>query len=260
MKILTATRKTLSFGLLLAVFGCMLLLTACGESTQTSAAASSSTPAANGASSDLKMETLAYRSPQAQSNRTVTRTPVSQVDAATALQTWASQKVGVNLSLSEAKGMTSQVIADYDIPTQQRGVIEANIAADRAAYAGKVQGGGFTTLILGGGSTVSNDELSVKINSASLGYLQLPATSYPTSSEAALAQLKQAFPALSGYNFTLRESPNNNQHAYTFYSQTSARNKGNVERTGVVMGVVQVNGKIWVYALVGTGNFAPETR
>ena len=262
MKNLALTKGMLSLGLVLTMLVCTLLLAACGESVQAADTGNNipAQAAAAGDNSNMTLDAVSFRSPRVTPDRTVSRTPVSQADATAALQTWASEILGVNISLSEAKGMTAAVLANYDIPTPQKGVIEANINASRAAYAGKVQSAGYTTLILGGGSTLSNQDLSVKINDASLGYLQLPAASYPTSSDAALSQLKTAFPALSGDSFTLTASPHNNQNAYIFYTTINAKSRGTVTETGITMGVVQFNGKVWVYALVGIGSFAPQAK
>ncbi len=202
-----------------------------------------------------EMTTLAISKPTVVVPRSATVTPLPSTTAATSLQTWASQTLGTNISLAEAKGYNSQVVAEYLIPTQQRGIIQANINASRAGYAGKVTNGGYNILLLGGGSSLSNQDLTVQIKNASLGYLQLPATSYPANSEAALAQLLQAFPALSSYNFTAVNSPNNNKFSYNFYAYTIVRDKNTEIPTAVEMGVIKLGNKTWNYALVGNGAF-----
>ncbi len=191
--------------------------------------------------------------------RTASPTQVSQQTAITTLTSWDSQVLGVTPILSEAKGLTNRVLATYEIPTEQKGIITANINASRAAFGGKVEGGGYNILLLGGGSSLSNESLEVQISRASLGYLQLPATTYPTSSEAALAQLTQAFPNLSGYSFTAVPSQRGNQNAYAFYATKTVTTSGTPSTTvdrAVATGVVKLGDHIWVFALVGTGSFS----
>lgn len=246
---------------------CTMLLAACGDGVTTGEAA-----AADGQdvqAMDVKTMDLTSRREHTHppatvvATRTASPTQVSPEAAATALSTWASQILGLTPIYTEAKGLTTEVLAEYEIPTQQKGTITANINASRAAYGGKIQNGGYSILLLGGGSSASNDNLSVQIESASLGYLQLPATTYPTSSDAALAQIKQAFPGLSGYNFTPASAPRDNKYAYDFYASTVKTVPGKPPTrvtTKVNAGVVKVGSKIWVFAMVGSGTFAPSVQ
>ena len=248
---------------------CTMVLAACGDRATTDQAAAQAADGQDVQAMDVKTMDLTSRRDRTHppatvvATRTASPTQVSQEAAATALATWASQTLGLTPSYSEAKGLTTQVLAEYEIPTQQKGVITANINASRAAYGGKIQGGGYSTLLLGGGSSASNENVNVQIESASLGYLQLPATTYPTSSDAALAQVKQAFPGLSGYNFTLAPTPHDNRHAYDFYASTIKTLPGQPPtrvNTKVNAGVVKVGSKIWVFAMVGSGTFAPSVQ
>ncbi len=253
---------------LVALMGA-LVLSACGD-TSTAAQSSGEEQAAGvGAGRGQNVELLSYNTKD-RGNRTAppvtvvaTRTaspnPVSQQEAITALTTWNSQTLGISPTFSEAKGLTNQVVAEYDIPSPQKGIITANINGSRASYGGKIQGGGYSILHLGGGSTAGNENLSVQIKSASLGYTQLPATSYPASGEAALSQLKQAFPNLAGYTFTPGPAPKDNKYAYIFYATTTQIVPGKPPtkvETGVTMGYVKIGDKVWTYAMVGTGTFA----
>jgi hypothetical protein len=229
-----------------------LALTACGDVPASATTVDSQADLGSEGPQQARYEVMEVNSkPQ----RTVTGGPVSQTDALAALQTWDSQSLGVSPTLAEAKGLNRQVLATYEILNEQYGTITANIAASRAAYGAKIQGGGYNILLLGGGSTLSNQSLSVQIQSASLGYLQLPAQTFPTSSDAALAQLKQAFPALSSYNFTSVNSPNGNQYSYSFYSSQKNTVRNQVVPAGILTGVVRFKDKIWIYVTIGTGNF-----
>jgi hypothetical protein len=249
---------------------CTMLLAACGDRVTTGEASSAQAADSQDLQAlDVKTMDLTSRRDRTHppvtvvATRTASPTQISQEAAATALATWAGQTLGLTPTYSEAKGLTTQVLAEYEIPTQQKGTITANINASRAAYGGKIQNGGYSTLLLGGGSTASNENLSVQIESASLGYLQLPATTYPISSEAALAQIKQAFPGLSGYNFTLAPAPRDNAYAYDFYASSIKTVPGQPPtrvNTKVSAGVVKLGSKIWVFALVGTGTFAPSVQ
>lgn len=266
------------FGFLLIALCGSLLLTACGQTGVEQAAENAGTALETGVEAEVMLlsqssednELNGPRLPRATrtplpvtptGTRAVSTTPTTTEGAKTALATWASGSLGLTPTYTEAKGVTRQVLASYDIVTQQRGIIEANINASRAGYIGKVQNGGYSVLLLGGGSSLSNANLNVQIQSASLGYLQLPASTYPTSSEAALTQLKQAFPALSGYAFTAVETPNGNRNTYSFYAtktQTVPGNPPTTVKTGVSTGVIKIGERIWVYAMVGTGSFAPS--
>jgi hypothetical protein len=246
---------------------CTMLLAACGDRVTTGEAEVAGDQDVQ--AMDVKTIDLTGRRDRTHppatvvATRTASPTQVSPEAAATALSTWASQTLGLTPTYSEAKGLTTQVLAEYEIPTQQKGTITANINASRAAYGGKIQGGGYSTLLLGGGSSASNENVSVQIESASLGYLQLPATTYPTSSEAALAQIKQAFPALSGYSFTLAPAPQDNKYAYDFYASTVKTVPGQPPtrvNTKINAGVVKIGSKIWVFAMLGSGTFAPSVQ
>ncbi len=191
--------------------------------------------------------------------RTANPTQTTEEAAKTALTTWSSQTVGLTPTFSEARGVTTQVLATYAIPTEQYGLLTANIDASRAAYGGRVDGGGYEVVLLGGGSSVTKTSLSVKLKSASLGYLQLPAATFPDSSEAALAQLLTAFPALSGYDFQAKAAPGPQGHTYRFYAtktDTTTTRPVTTTTTGVSIGVITLGGKNWVYALVGSGSYA----
>jgi hypothetical protein len=190
-----------------------------------------------------------------------TPTPLATADAITALTTWNQQTLGINPTISNAKGINRDVLAEYNIITGQYGMITANIDASRAAYAGKIQNGGATVLLLGGGSTAANEDLSLQIKKASLGYTQLPANSFPASSDAALAQLKQAFPGVSSYSF--EQTKRGGQNSYIFYATSTETLSGRPPvkvATGVSVGVVKIGDKAWTYAFVGTGEFAPTAK
>lgn len=85
---------------------------------------------------------------------------------------------------------------------------------------------------------------------------QLPATIFPTSSDAALTQLKQAFPALSGYKFIAVPSTHDNQNGYGFYATRAGSADGQSAATAVATGVVKLGDNIWVFAMIGTGVYS----
>jgi hypothetical protein len=234
-----------------------ILLAGCGNLTtvaqvdQPAATTQSSTENHSNVSNVSIEERKAQVTPIA--TRTADPSPVSSVDAATALTTWNNQTLGIGPTIMQAKGMTTQVYATYDIVTAKSGVIQANIEASRAAYSGQIQNGGASILLLGGGSDLSKQSLDVQIKSASLGYTQLPTATFPTSSSAALSELKQAFPDLSSYTFHQVQTGKN---SYSYYATSSSTVRGQTVQTGVSIGVIKIGNKTWNYALVGTGDYA----
>jgi hypothetical protein len=189
-----------------------------------------------------------------------TPTPVASADAMAALNTWNQQTLGINPTITEAKGATRDVLAAYEIVTAQYGIILANIDAGRTGYAGKIQNGGATVLLLGGGSTAGTGDVSVQIKKGSLGYTQLPVTAFPADSAAALTQLNQTFPSLSSYDF---KTANTGQNSYIFYAtkvETTQTKPPQKTATAVSVGVIKIGNKMWSYALVGTGEFTASVR
>ncbi|HEX2913387.1 MAG TPA: hypothetical protein VH186_21465 [Chloroflexia bacterium] len=257
----SSKKKFKFFGLVGIMVICALTMAACGDGQTAPAAAQTTSQSANVAAASnnnsTEFATLGYRSDRRPlPTRTVTPpTPIDSDVALKALQTWDSQTLGVTPTLIDAKGASRQVIAQYEIPTDQRGTIMADINATRTGYSARVQNGGFNVLLLGGGSDLSNKDITVQIQTASLGYLQLPAQTYPASSDEALTQLQNAFPALKNYELTPGKPRRDDRNAFTFVYHSKDNDKATVNGSVVRAGVVKAGNKIWVYAIVGTGEF-----
>lgn len=257
-------QKQKGFGLILLAIVALcasLLLTACGG-----AVGRTSEGVVQAQNEEFGVSTQARERPSkppvtpVATRTVVSSTPVASASAITALNTWNQQTLGINPTITEAKGINREVLATYEILSVQYGLITANIDSSRAAYAGKIQNGGVTVLLLGGGSSASNEDITIQIEKGSLGYTQLPANSFPTDSNAALAQLKQTFPSLSGYDF---KTANTGQNSYIFYATKTETKPGRPAQrinTGVSIGTVKIGNKVWNYALVGTGEYTGRVK
>lgn len=262
----------LFFVLVVALSG---LLSACGDKEVASAPAAQPENLQSASEASKFVENQAAQAAQAKStpsrdrNRPTVNVPVTPVatrtasseqatpeEAANALNTWANQMLGVSPALLDPRGINRQVLANYNILTENYGTVEAIVDASRAGYGSKLDQGGAIALGLGGGSQLAEQNISVQIQNASLGYIQLPVnSSFPTSADAALAQLKQTFPALMSYDFK-PISTGNRSYAFQATDKSQVRNQTSAKAMSIV--IINSKDKVWVYALVGTGQYVTK--
>ena len=183
-------------------------------------------------------------------------TGTSSADAAVAIQSYATQVLGINVVVKTAGGLSSNVSQSL---SQTSASTEAQLtAADLAVNTyGAVLSNGAASLSYGTG-TLSGD-VTIDVQGSSLGVYSLVAKGSAANADAAFALAKQTFPALAGYTYQPYAVPTGYAWYATGYVNAIDPATKQVITTAEAVILYVVPGKkgnLSVTATVGRGDFA----
>jgi len=187
-----------------------------------------------------------------------TNAQVDQADASAAIVTYAHDVLGIAVTVLRAGGLDTDI--EHQIKLPQDGDQAQNATAGLAVqtYAALLQGGAASVSY--GSGTVSGD-LTVDINSSSLGAFSLDGGAVPGSQAAALALALQTFPALADRDFSVH--PVQLGYAWQFIGQAPGFDPQTLQAglvaEAILLAVTPAGLKRSVIAVVvGKGDFAAQ--
>lgn len=180
-----------------------------------------------------------------------TSRPAGQPQAA--LEAFARSVLGHQVRVVSTGGMASVL----ELPDPIRLQVEGTLDMAAELYAGQLADG---TAIVGAGPGVSAGDLDLSIRWSSLGVFSFKSrAAMPGSPEDALALLQETFPALAALSY----APSQVRQGYAFWAQSNEpavdprTGQASATEQDVLLGVwAQPTTGIWVYAVVGRGEFA----
>lgn len=183
---------------------------------------------------------------------------VSEADAATVINQYASEVLGIAVTIVKAGGLTTDVNRQLNLSEAGTAAQTGSVEMAVATYGALLQGGAASVSY---GTGTATGDLSVDISGASLGAFSFDHEGQVTNADEALALALQTFPGLSNRAFT--PYPTTKGFAWLasgdvpgFDFQTM---QASLVSERVLVGVTPVGArKSSVYAVVGKGSFAAE--
>jgi hypothetical protein len=187
-------------------------------------------------------------------------TSVSSQDAAVAIQSYATQVLGINVIVKTAGGLSGSVSQSL---SQTSASSEAQLTAVDLAINtyGAVLSNGAASLSYGTG-TLSGD-VTIDVQGSSLGVYSLVVKGSTANADAAFALAKQTFPGVAGYSY----QPYTVGTGYAWYATgyanaiDPATKKAITTAEAVILYVVPgKKGSLSVTATIGRGDFATAIK
>lgn len=177
-------------------------------------------------------------------------TPVAEVDAKTAIQTYAQDVLGIQISRLFAGGASG----DVSLPLNLRDQVELAVDLAGTTYFG-VWSGGIASLSFGD-SDISGDFVA-DVRDGSLGVFALNVIADPPGDpNAALDLIRETYPGLRGYQWV--EIPSENGYAFTTgqaddlsIQSWSVQLTGTTINAGVTPGLLNNQSFVWVVVASG---------
>lgn len=181
---------------------------------------------------------------------TETPLPSEKIEAKEAIQTYAQDVLGVEISKLFAGGTTGEI----SLPVNMQDGVEVALDLAGTTYFG-IWSGGIASLSFGD-SDVSGD-LVADVRDGALGVFSLTiGTAPPTDSSAALDLIRETYPGLSGYQWV--EIPSEKGYAFTAgeannvsVQSWSVELTGTTINAGVAPGLLDSQSFVWVVVASG---------
>jgi len=177
-------------------------------------------------------------------------TPIDKIDAKEAIQTFARDVLGLEISSLLAGGTAGE----FSLPVSLQDGVEVAIDIAGTTYFG-VWSGGIASLSFGD-SNVSGDFIA-DVRDGTLGvYMVTQMVAPPTDSAAAIALIEQTYPGLSGFDWI--ETPTERGYGFTSgqaddlsVQSWSVELTGTTVNAGVTPGVLNNQSLVWVVVASG---------
>ncbi len=187
--------------------------------------------------------------------------PVTKYDSSQMISTFATQYLGTSVDVSRAAGGKGNV----SLPSTQQGQIDAAVTLAGQIAAGTITASssqGAAEVAVGSGS-ISGD-LNADMSGASLGaYSMVVRSAPPTTADAALALVRQQYPALA--KITLQQQTSA-QGAFVFYATTShpgvdwKSKQVTTVAEGIMAGMTREGPATAIWVVIGNGTFATSVK
>lgn len=180
----------------------------------------------------------------------------TKYDVTTALNTFSTKVFGRTYTYTDTGAVAAGIIASANFPENDKGILNAKLAAAGVAAYGKMSNG-LEVALLGAGGVVTNDA-AADIVAAGLGEVGMGGFTAPKSQDEALSFVNQVAPSLAGVGWTVKTTSTGSYIFYASGKKTIETAKGPVNTAigGVASVIVGKDGKAIVTVQVGTGAYA----
>jgi hypothetical protein len=183
---------------------------------------------------------------------------VGQADASAVINQYASDVLGISVTILKAGGLTTDVNRQINLSPEGEAAQSGSAKMAVATYGALLQGGAASVSY---GSGTATGDISVDISGASLGAFSFDHDGAVTNEAEALALVLQTFPGLNTRTFT--PSPTTKGFAWVAEGDVPGFDfktmQASLVAEKVLIGVTPVGArKSSVYAVVGKGNFAAQ--